>query len=92
MAGLEIVHGAALGVKRDRLSVRRIGRIRVPPGLLHKRNLLTGPQVEFVQIDVKDVDTILSWHERFGELKKTVVVKAGGVATVDFQYEAEGQR
>jgi hypothetical protein len=30
--------------------------------------------------------TLQAWHERFGALTKTVSVKAGGVATVDFTY------
>jgi hypothetical protein len=30
--------------------------------------------------------TIQAWHERFGPVKKTVTVKAGGAATVDFSY------
>ncbi len=32
--------------------------------------------------------TIRAWQERFGELSKTVTVKAGAVATVDFSYAA----
>jgi plastocyanin len=30
--------------------------------------------------------TLQAWHERFGALTKTVTVKAGAVATVDFTY------
>ena len=30
--------------------------------------------------------TIEAWHERFGTVKKTVTVKAGAVATLDFTY------
>jgi plastocyanin len=30
--------------------------------------------------------TIRAWHERFGEMKKTVAVKPGGVTTIDFAY------
>jgi plastocyanin len=32
--------------------------------------------------------TIRAWQERFGEISKTVAVKAGAVATVDFSYSA----
>ena len=30
--------------------------------------------------------TLQAWHERYGSLTKTVTVKAGGVATIDFAY------
>ena len=32
--------------------------------------------------------TIRAWHERFGEMSKTVTVRAGSTATVDFGYSA----
>src|SRR5438067_3150519 len=33
--------------------------------------------------------TLQAWHERFGPLTKTVTVKAGAVATVDFAYTGD---
>jgi len=33
--------------------------------------------------------TLQGWHERFGPVTKTVTVKAGAVATVDFTYTGE---
>src|SRR5438477_1266184 len=33
--------------------------------------------------------TLQAWHERFGPITKTVTVKAGAVATVDFTYTGE---
>ncbi|MEO8258852.1 MAG: carboxypeptidase regulatory-like domain-containing protein [Acidobacteriota bacterium] len=32
--------------------------------------------------------TIQAWHEQYGPIKKTVVVKPGGVTTVDFAFSA----
>jgi hypothetical protein len=32
--------------------------------------------------------TIQAWHEQYGPLKKTVIVKPGAVATADFSFSA----
>jgi plastocyanin len=34
--------------------------------------------------------SIRSWHERFGEMTKSVTIKAGAVSTVDFTYSQKG--
>ena len=36
--------------------------------------------------------TLHAWHERFGELKKPVTVKAGASVTADFQFAAAAAR
>ena len=43
------------------------------------------------QIDKVPAGTYMlqAWHERFGPITKTVTVKAGAVATVDFTYTGE---
>jgi hypothetical protein len=35
--------------------------------------------------------TIKSWHEQFGELTKSVAVRAGASTTIDFEYSAAGR-